>query len=107
MRALASGVVERKKKLVFLPGAFVWVIPPRAPPIAAHPRPWLIEGVRVVHREGRFHHLAVVDYSPAFDDVELVGVRRAIDVNERLDVLPDGVDDKGVPLIMADRLAVP
>src|SRR5882672_7657201 len=80
---------------------------PLRTPVAPHPRPRLMEGVRIVHREGCFHHLAVVDYSPALYDVELVGVRRAVNVNERLDALPDRVDDKGVPLIMDDRLAVP
>ena len=70
-------------------------------------RPRLIEGVGIVHREGRFQHLAAVDDFPAFDDVQLVGMRRAVNIEHRLVVQPNGIDDKRVALIVADRLAVP
>src|ERR1700726_2561574 len=50
-------------------------------PIAPHARPRLVKGVRVLDGEGRFHHLAVVDYPPALDDVQLLGMRRTVIVD--------------------------
>src|SRR5688572_26465320 len=40
-------------------------------------RPSLIERVRTVHRNLHFQSLPAVDETPALDDVQLLGVRRA------------------------------
>src|SRR6516164_201569 len=76
-------------------------------PIPPHSSPRLIESVRIVYRKPRFHHLAIVDHFPALHNVHLFSMRRAVDVDGQSGVLPDGVDDQRVPLIMPDRLAVP
>ena len=41
------------------------------------------------------------------DDAQLLGVRDAVDVEDRFFAERDGVDDQRVALIMADRLAIP
>src|SRR6516225_6483569 len=56
----------------------------RHAPIAPHSGPRLVEGVRVLHREGCFHELVVVDHAPALDDMQLLGMRRAVGVYEGL-----------------------
>ena len=76
-------------------------------PITPHSRPGLIEGVWVLHGEGSFHHPAAIEDPPALDDVQVLSVRCSVNVDERLVVLSYGVDNKRVPLIMTDRLAVP
>src|SRR3954453_18480910 len=40
---------------------------------AAHARPWLSEGVRIVNGELSFQKLAVLDHAVAFHDVQLFG----------------------------------
>src|SRR5439155_24582845 len=77
------------------------------PPITPRSRPWLVVGVRVLHREGHFHRLAAVDHAPALDHAQLLGMRRAIVIDEGLGVQPDGVDHKSVALVVPHRLAVP
>ena len=75
-------------------------------PVAPHGSPGLIEDVRIIHRENHFHPLAAVDHSPALDDVQLFGVRRAVDVGGGLGVQPDRIDDEAVAFVMADRFAI-
>src|SRR6202035_2403548 len=50
---------------------------------------------------------AVLDQPPAFRDVQLIGMRRAIIVEERLVVEADGIDDKRIVLVTTDRFSVP
>src|SRR5271163_2782556 len=69
--------------------------------------PGLIEGVGIVHHEGRFQTPAALGHGPALDHVQLVGMRRAVGIDDRLGVLPNGVDDQGIAFIMSDRLAIP
>src|SRR5207244_13481886 len=75
--------------------------------IAPHTSPPLIESVRAVDRKDHAHPLAAGEHSPSFADVQLLGVRRAVDVDERPVVQADSIDDEGVAFVMADRLAVP
>jgi hypothetical protein len=62
----------------------------------------LVERVRVVDRHKDFQFLAFFDHSPTFDDVQLVAVRRAVIVEERLVVEADGIDDERIVLVMAN-----
>src|SRR3984893_8134586 len=69
--------------------------------------PGLVERVRVIDGYKDFQLLAVLDHPPAFRDVQLAGMRRAIIVEERLVVEGDGIDDERIALVMADRFSVP
>ena len=60
--------------------------------------PGLVERVGILHGKDHFHPPAPVDHSPALDDVQLLGMRRAVDVDHRLVVQADGVDDERVAL---------
>src|ERR1700730_5658863 len=70
-------------------------------------RPWLVVGVRIIHPDVHFEHVAVIDRLPALDYVQMFAVRGAVVVYEGLLILPDGIDHERVALTMADRLAVP
>src|SRR6516225_2774751 len=50
----------------------------RCAPKTSHGGPGLDEGVGVLDRESRFHHLAGVGNAPALDDVQLLAVRGAV-----------------------------
>src|SRR6266478_7804137 len=76
-------------------------------PIAPHPGPRLVEGVRVLDREDDFHRFAVIDQSPTLHDVQLLRVRGSVNVYNGLVAQADRVDDKGVSFIVADGLAIP
>src|SRR5262249_32361110 len=76
-------------------------------PIAPRPGPWLVESVRVLHREGHVHGLTVLGHFPAFHHVQFFRVRRAVRIDDGLGAQPDGVDDKRVALVVTDRLAIP
>src|ERR1700730_4989255 len=47
-------------------------------------RPGLIVSVRVLDPDAHFHRLAVVDLPPALRNVQLLGVRRTVTIDERL-----------------------
>src|SRR5580700_5779626 len=47
-------------------------------PVAPQALPRLIVGVGIVDGHEHFQRVAIVDHPPALDDVELVGVRRAV-----------------------------
>src|SRR5215831_9994961 len=47
-------------------------------PVLPDCRPELIESIRIVHRIGHFELLAILNQFPAFHDVQLRAVRRAI-----------------------------
>jgi hypothetical protein len=70
-------------------------------------RPGRVEGVRIVERDVDLHRLAAIDHPEALDDMQLLGMRGSVSIDERLVVHPDCVDDERVALVMADRLAVP
>src|SRR5215467_204550 len=53
------------------------------PPIAPHSGPRFVEGVGVLDSEDNFHRFAPVDHSPTLHDVQLLGVRGAVDVDDR------------------------
>ena len=76
-------------------------------PITARSGPGRMEGIRIVHREDDLDEPAVLDYPPALDDMELVGVRRAVKIEECVGVLRNRVDDERVALVMSDRFSVP
>ena len=76
------------------------------PPISPDRRPGLIESVGILHPDVHFQHLTAVGQFPALRDVELLGVRRAVRVDDGLAVLPDGVDYERVAFVVPDRLAV-
>src|SRR5258706_12761846 len=69
--------------------------------------PGRVERVRIVDRHEDFQLGAVLDQPPAFRDVQLSRMRRAVIVEEGLVVEADGVDDERVALVMADRISVP
>src|SRR5205823_6178190 len=69
--------------------------------------PARVEGARIVDSDRRLERLATVEELEPLHDVDLVGVRCLIIVDERFVIEPDGVDDELVALIMADRLSVP
>src|SRR5439155_21911826 len=48
-----------------------------------------------------------VDHLPALDDVQPLGVWRAVIVDKGLVVEADGIDHQLVALVTADRLAIP
>src|SRR5690348_15798984 len=56
---------------------------------ALHAGPRHIEGARIVDRHRRLQDVSALDEFPAFDNVDLVGVRRAVIVHESLVVEPD------------------
>src|SRR5207302_7958307 len=70
-------------------------------------RPRLIECVRIVHRNGDFQRLSRIDRVPALHDMQLFGVRRAINIDNGLAVQADRVDNQRVALVMADRFSGP
>src|ERR1700730_13380044 len=69
--------------------------------------PGLVERVRVIDGHKDFQLLAVLDEPPAFGDMQLIGMRSAIIVEERLVVKADGIDDERIALVMANRFSVP
>ena len=69
--------------------------------------PGLVERAGVIDVHKDFQLLAVLDKPPAFHDVQLIGMRRAPIVQERLVVEADGIDDERIPLVMTDRFSVP
>src|SRR6185436_11784288 len=75
---LRGVIVEEILEVVFFADVFDRLL--RDAAIAAHGRPRLIEGAGIVHREDRFHHRAAFDDAPAFHDMHLVGVRRAVNI---------------------------
>src|SRR5947207_118213 len=70
-------------------------------PETSHSRPGLVVGVRILDPEDHFHGLAIVDHPPALDRMQLLGVRRAIVVDESLGVQPDRVDDERIAIVVA------
>src|SRR5215470_7358948 len=63
-------------------------------PIAPHSGPRFVEDVRVLDSEDDFHRVAPVDHSPTLHDMQFLGVRGAVDVDDRLVIQADRVDDK-------------
>ena len=76
-------------------------------PVTPLARPGLIECVGVRDREGHFKRLVAVDLFLALDHMQLLGVRRAVGIDDGLVVLRDGIDDERVAFVVPDRLAVP
>src|SRR5208282_5054394 len=70
-------------------------------------RPWRVEGARIVDGDAYLQRLAAVDHLEALEHMHLVGVRRAVIVDEGAVIEPDGVDDQLVPFVMPDRFAIP
>ncbi len=66
-----------------------------------HRRPRRVEGLRVLDAEPHLQGLAAVGQAPALGDVQLFRMRRAVIIHEGLAVLPDGIDDQRVALVMA------
>src|SRR5262245_65706916 len=61
--------------------------------LVAHTRrPWLVEGIRIVHRNTDFELLSLIDRAPALHDVQFFGVRGAINIEKGLGVEAGGVD---------------
>src|SRR5262250_542940 len=56
-------------------------------PVAPQALPGLIVGVGIVDSHEHFQRVAIVDHPPALDDVEFIGVRRAVGVDDGLGVL--------------------
>src|SRR6267154_2993776 len=81
----------------------VYFLPPR------HSRPRRIERARIFNRHGRLEGVAAVDDLPALHHVKVLGMRRAVIVEETVRVLDeaDGVDDKLAVLVTAYGLAEP
>jgi len=77
------------------------------PPPMLDRRPRHVEGARIVDRDGYLQRLAAVGHLEALDDVNLVGVRRAVIVDERPVIEPDGIDDQLVAFVVTDGFAVP
>ena len=77
------------------------------PSVSSLAPPGLIEGVGIVDHEGHFQPLAALGHGPALDHVQLVGVWRAVGIDDRLGILRDGVDDERIAFVVPDRLAVP
>src|SRR5215475_13630892 len=69
--------------------------------------PRLVERVRIIDGHKDFQLLTVLDQPPAFRDVQLVGMWRAIIVEERLVVKANGIDNERIALVMANRFSVP
>jgi hypothetical protein len=69
--------------------------------------PGLVERTGVINGQEDFQLLASVDQPPAFRDVQLVGMRGAIIVDEGLVVEANGIDDERIAVVVADRLSVP
>jgi hypothetical protein len=61
----------------------------------------------IVHREDDLDDPAVLDLPPTLDDMELLGMRRAVKIEDRVSVLSNRVDDERVALVMSDRFSVP
>src|ERR1700678_233525 len=76
-------------------------------PPTARCGPRRIEGIRIVNREDDLYEPTVLGHPPALDDVELFGVRRTVEIDERVLGLTNRIDDQRIALIMSDRLAVP
>src|SRR6516165_3110590 len=78
------------------------------PALVAHTRrPWLVEGLGIVHRDTDLQPLSRIDRAPALHDMQLFGVRRAIDIENGLGVLANRIDHQRVALIMAYRFSGP
>src|SRR6266849_4664676 len=73
----------------------------------SRPRPGLVKGAGVFDRECDFERIAAVYQPEVLDHVQLVGMRRAVGIDECPVIEADRIDHKGVALIMADRFAVP
>src|SRR6202158_6519306 len=69
--------------------------------------PWRREGTGILDVKIHLERLTVVDQMEALDDVKLRGMRRLEAVDGGPGIEPDGVDDKRVGFVMADRFAVP
>src|SRR5262249_57859377 len=69
--------------------------------------PGLGKGARVLDVNVRLEHFAVLDEMEALSHVELLGVWRSESVHKRPLIDSDRVDDKRIPFVMADGLAVP
>src|SRR5580704_4240314 len=74
---------------------------------ALHRRPRHVEGARIVYRDRHLKRLALIDHLEALDDMKLLGMGRAVIVDESAIAQPDRVDHELVAFVMADRLAVP
>jgi hypothetical protein len=58
------------------------------PALIAHPsRPWLVEGLTIVHGDIDFQPLSPIDRVPALHDMQLFGERRALNIENGLGVL--------------------
>jgi hypothetical protein len=55
---------------------------------------------RILHRI-----VAAVSLSPALRHMQLLGMRRAVNIDDRLVVHADGIEHERVALVMVDRLA--
>src|SRR5215471_11809250 len=78
------------------------------PALIAHAgRPWLVEDLRIVHRDIDFQPLSPVDRAPALHDMQLFAVRRAINIENGPGVLANRIDHQRVALVMAYRFSGP
>src|SRR5262245_36612719 len=76
-------------------------------PVAPLAGPGLVERFSVVDAEDHFHRLPAIHHSPALYDMQLLAVRRTIDVDDGPRIHADRVDDERVAFVVADGLAVP
>jgi hypothetical protein len=76
-------------------------------PPALHRRPRHIESTRIVDGDRRLERLFALDHAETFDDVNLIGMGRAVIIDGRAVVQPDGVDDERIAFVMTDRFSVP
>src|SRR6266700_7683990 len=85
------------------------VVSPRSfePGVSLYGVPRRSECAGILDVNQDFHGLAAIGHTKALYDMELLGVRRAVIVDERLGVLPDGIDDQRIAFIMADGFAEP
>src|SRR5258706_13437075 len=97
-----------KAKIGVVPRAPLLAQEPRLhTPVTLNRRPRLVERLGIFHPDADFDHVAAVDQLPAFDDVKLLGMGRAVVVDVGLVVKPDSVDHECVVLVIADGFAVP
>ena len=64
--------------------------------VSLHCVPWRGESARIFDMDLHLEHLAALDHAEALDDMEFVGVRRAVIVDERPRRDADGIHDHRV-----------
>src|SRR5262249_46996527 len=89
-------------------GANVFEIWKLGPALVAYvSRPRLVEGLGIVDGDPDFECFPAVYEMPAFDHVQLFGMRRAEGIDHGFCVLSDRVHHQRIAFVMADRFSVP